>query len=265
MKTLHFVAGLPRAGSTLLEAILRQNPQFYASVQSPLFDVFRAALQALSNSDSSLFVGDTQRERVLHAIPEAFYCHVPGEQVVFDSHRGWCTLLPAIATVSPRSRVICCLRNPAWVLDSIERIVQANALRTSRIFGYETGNVYTRHDTLTAKQLLGPALRAVRQAWFSEYADRLIAIPYESLVERPRQVVEKLYQLLGEEPFPHDFKNIDYAETEFDDRIGLPGMHSVVGPIAKRSRDTILPPEIFRQHDSEFWVNGENPRKVIVL
>jgi hypothetical protein len=31
---IHFISGLPRSGSTLLAAILRQNPHFHATISS---------------------------------------------------------------------------------------------------------------------------------------------------------------------------------------------------------------------------------------
>ncbi|WP_442939260.1 sulfotransferase [Nostoc sp.] len=31
---IHFISGLPRSGSTLLGALLRQNPRFHASMSS---------------------------------------------------------------------------------------------------------------------------------------------------------------------------------------------------------------------------------------
>jgi sulfotransferase len=34
MKSYYFIFGLPRSGSTLLSAILRQNPDFYADIAS---------------------------------------------------------------------------------------------------------------------------------------------------------------------------------------------------------------------------------------
>ena len=34
--TIHFISGLPRAGSTLLSAILRQNSAFHAAMTSPV-------------------------------------------------------------------------------------------------------------------------------------------------------------------------------------------------------------------------------------
>ncbi|MEG4240263.1 sulfotransferase [Microcoleus sp. Pol14C6] len=32
----HFISGLPRSGSTLLAALLRQNPRFHAAMTSPV-------------------------------------------------------------------------------------------------------------------------------------------------------------------------------------------------------------------------------------
>jgi hypothetical protein len=35
-KGIHFISGLPRSGSTLLSALLRQNRRFHASMTSPV-------------------------------------------------------------------------------------------------------------------------------------------------------------------------------------------------------------------------------------
>jgi hypothetical protein len=37
---LHFISGLPRSGSTLLAALLRQNPRFSAGMSSPVYALF---------------------------------------------------------------------------------------------------------------------------------------------------------------------------------------------------------------------------------
>ena len=39
-QTFHFISGLPRAGSTLTAAILRQNPRFHAGMSSPVAVLF---------------------------------------------------------------------------------------------------------------------------------------------------------------------------------------------------------------------------------
>lgn len=42
--SIHFISGLPRCGSTLLAALLRQNPRFHAGMSGPLAGMFRALL-----------------------------------------------------------------------------------------------------------------------------------------------------------------------------------------------------------------------------
>ena len=44
----HFISGLPRSGSTLLSAILRQNPRFHAGVSSPVGAFFSSVLANVS-------------------------------------------------------------------------------------------------------------------------------------------------------------------------------------------------------------------------
>ena len=48
MTQFHFIAGLPRSGSTLLAAILRQNPAITASMSSPVGAIFSAMQKAIS-------------------------------------------------------------------------------------------------------------------------------------------------------------------------------------------------------------------------
>ena len=50
--------------------------------------------------------------------------HLNERQIVFDTNRSWCAMLPALAALYPSSRVICCVRNPAWILNSFESLVQ---------------------------------------------------------------------------------------------------------------------------------------------
>jgi sulfotransferase len=262
---IHFLAGLPRSGSTLLAAILRQNPAFHAAMSSSLAEVFLSALRTMSMSETSLFLSDAQRARILAAIVEAYYCDA-ADRTVIDTGRIWPSYISSLALLFPGSRIICCVRNPAWVVDSVERLVQRNSLLVSRMFGPEVNNVYARAEALVKSGFLGVALHALRQAWFGEHAGMLIAVQYDSLVANPGSVIGKLYDLLGEEDFSHDFRRVEYDEPEFDARLNMPGLHRVAGPVEVRERSTILPPELFGQFDGCFWnEHGQNPRGVMVL
>jgi len=52
-RTFHFISGLPRAGSTLTAAILRQNPRFHAGMSSPVASLFDNVIAQVSAGPSS--------------------------------------------------------------------------------------------------------------------------------------------------------------------------------------------------------------------
>lgn len=262
---LHLISGLPRSGSTLLAAILKQNDCCHAGIQSPLADMIGGLVRIMSNHESELFVSDSRRCRVLRSLVEAYYADFDGKGVAFDSSRTWSHMLPLVTTVMPTAWVFCCVRNPAWIVDSYERIVQRNALRSPRIFQPELGNVFSRAETLL-KTTLGGSLNGLKQAWFGCNTERLVLVRYDSLVSRPKKVIDAIYDLIGEASFTHDFNRVDHDEPEFDARLGMPGLHRVSGPVQARPRETILPPELFGRFDDEFWNGlGKNPRNVKVL
>jgi sulfotransferase len=265
---IHFICGLPRSGTTLLAPILRQNPRFSAGMQSPLYASFVGLIKSMSRgTDSAIFINDDQRKRVLKAVVDAFYGDHGDGTVVFDNCRGWTVVINCVAELFPNARLLCCLRNPSWILDSIERQVSKNCFQTSKIFDFAAGtDVYTRVEQLMTSQLLGPSLKGVRQAWFSNDAARLIGIRYESLVERPAETIREIYSLLGETWFEHDFNNVAYDEPEYDAGIGMPGLHSVRRHVELQKRETILPGDIFAQYDECFGeIPDHNPRGVVIL
>ena len=61
-KTYYFMAGLPRSGSTMLSAILNQNPRFYSGPSSPVTGTMVALEDHLANDE--LYLAYPKREQV---------------------------------------------------------------------------------------------------------------------------------------------------------------------------------------------------------
>ena len=59
MQHFHFISGLPRSGSTLLSAILLQNPRFHAGMTSPVGALFSGVLEQCSAGSEFGAVIDT--------------------------------------------------------------------------------------------------------------------------------------------------------------------------------------------------------------
>lgn len=66
---IHFISGLPRSGSTLLAAILRQNPRFHAGMSSPMGSLFMALQGAISRrNEASVFIDKSQKHELLKGL-----------------------------------------------------------------------------------------------------------------------------------------------------------------------------------------------------
>lgn len=255
---IHFISGLPRSGSTLLAALLRQNPRFHAGMTSPVGSFYQALLGELSGrNEFSVFVNPEQRRAVLSSVFEAYYRDIHPTKVVFDTNRLWCSKLAGLGQLFPEARVICCVRHMSWIVDSVERLIQRNPFELSKIFTYDTGGtVYSRAEGVaSATGFVGFAYNALKEAFFGAEAHRLILIQYDSLTQRPKETLHKLYAVLGEEPFAHDVDNVVYDEAaEFDIRIGTPGLHEIAPQICPSERQTVLPPDLFRRYEGDnFW------------
>jgi sulfotransferase len=262
-RKFHFISGLPRAGTTLLAAILNQNPRFRAGMTSPLADIMGVVMaEASSKNDFSFDVSDEQRVALLRGLVENFYSVQGHAQVIFDTSRLWCSRMQLLHTLFPEVKVIACVRQLAWVLDSMERLVQRQPVSVSKVFRFDTNTtVYSRVEALTdPRGMVGFAYQATKEAFYGRFAqDHLLMLTYESLVTDPASATRAVYQFLGEPWFEHDFDRIEYNADEFDARVGMPGLHSVRPKVEAVERQPTLPRDIFGRFANEaFWADPKN-------
>ena len=261
-RNFHFISGLPRSGSTLTAALLRQNPRFHAGMSSPVAGLFEGVIaQVSAGSELSTMVNQEQRQRILSGLFESYYADQQNP-VIFDTSRSWTANLPALMKLFPQAKLICTVRNVAWVMDSLERQFRENAFENTRLFNNagERSTVYTRVEAMAgANRLVGYPWHALREGCYSEFADRLVLVDYDLLVARPAGVMKLLYEFLGEEPFEHDFDAVEYDAPAFDAQLGLDGLHRVHKKVEPRPRQTILPPDLFERYSKlSFWQNLPN-------
>jgi len=267
----HFISGLPRSGSTLLSAILKQNPRFHAGMTSPLADMLSVLVAEMSSkNDFSVVVSDVQRAAVLDAVVHAFYGGFGGIAVAFDTSRVWCGQMPLLATLFPESKLIICVREIPWVLDSVERLVRKQPLNVNKIFRFNPHvNVFSRAEALTdPKGMVGFSFQTTKDAFYSDLAPgRVLLLTYESLTTTSKASMQAIYKFIDEPWFEHDFEHVEYNADEFDARLGLPGLHTVHKKVAKPDRVSILPLELFNRYVNEsFWLNPRNNiRKVPII
>jgi sulfotransferase len=253
---IHFISGLPRSGSTLLAALLTQNPRFHAGMSGPMGTLFAGLLGQMSGSNEfSVFLDETQKKAILKGVFENYYA-AQRDKVVFDTNRLWCSKMPALAELFPDARVIACVRQTAWIVDSIESLVRRNAFEMSKIFNFDAGGtVFSRAEGLSRGDgMVGFAMNALKEAYYGKHSGNLMILRYETLTSRPADAMKAVYAFIGEKPYGHDFNNVEFDAEEFDTRLGTPGLHRVGRQVKAVKRETILPPDIFRRYENDnFW------------
>jgi sulfotransferase len=254
----HFITGLPRSGSTLLSALLLQNSRFHAGMTSPVGSLVRGMLNQLgAGNEFSSVVTTEQRRRLTNGIFNSYYADQNDKAVVFDTNRMWSAHLPFLMDQFPGSKLIACVRNVAWIMDSLERRYRANPYEITRLFNDDTerNTVYSRVETLAqANRLVGYPWTALKEAFYGEHADSLLIVDYDLLAQAPEKVLPLIYQFIGEPVFDHNFSSVQYDAPEFDALLGMHGLHKVRSAVSFQERTSILPPDLFAKFaDLSFW------------
>lgn len=263
----HFITGLPRSGSTLLSAILRQNPVMTAGMTSPVGVITNALrIMMTQNAEIKALVDDEARARILRGIFDGYYSDHQDKQVIFDTNRGWTGRIAELLALFPQVRLIATVRDPAWVFDSIETIIRKNPMRQSSMIK-PGANIEARAEAMLGNEgLIGGPLGHLKEAVFGPDSHRLLLIDYRALCLAPDKALDAIYQFIGQDPFQHDFSAVEYEQETFDAALNTPGLHTVRGAVEYQERQTILPPTIFAKLSAQsFWTGDIQTRAARVV
>jgi sulfotransferase len=256
MKELFFISGLPRSGSTLLSAILRQNPDFYADISSPVQGLVASTINVITGSESNHLIDEQRRKHILRGLMQSYYDAVT-PKTVFDTSRGWTAKTSLLKELYPQTKIICCVRDLPWILDSFERIAAKNVLYNATLTDNEARQtVTTRCDALMDVKKEG---QVVKPYYFLEEGmllnpDMIMLMEYESLCKKPESVMREIYQFIGKPYFDHDFNNVEYENEVYDQSLNMKSLHTVRRKVTWKERPTILPRSVWEKYaNKEFW------------
>lgn len=228
-KKLHFLSGLPRSGSTVLAAILNQNPQTHVSTTSGL----GAALDALASAwhrEPLLEKNDLDRKKLANAMRgliNGYYDEVTDKPVVIDKARNW--PLPVVVSamsqvLEHKPRIIATVRSVPDCMASFVRVAKPTDLDDFVHNSGLAGHLKTSYQVLQAGYQVDP--------------ECFLFVEYEDLLADPRTQLNRIHDFLGLDPFEYDLERIDGSTVKEDDE----GLHGVVG-----LHD--IKPKLARQHN----------------
>lgn len=251
MKKLHAIAGLPRAGSTLLCQILNSNPRFHVTPTSATLDVLKTLRSQFSTNmafraQNRLGIYENFRQGMKGFVEGYFH----DAEVVFDKNRAWPANLKLIDAVmgNEDTKVIYCYRDPAEIVCSIEAQYQKTFLLENMDESAAPGAFATlerRISTYTAPEgLIGFPIESLKDALEMGYGDRILFIKYYDLTNNPKETIDMIHDFLGEEKYDYDFNNIKQSTWEFDGIYNYKFPHLIKeGEIKYKRADLTLEPK----------------------
>ena len=267
-KTVYFLAGLPRSGSTLLANILAQHPAMYVTPTSGIVDMLVNVRNHWNQNDAframERKLSEQVKGTVLRAMLQAYFSHVP-EPVCIDKNRYWAEFLEmAEVLVGGREhvKVIMTVRDLRDVLASFERLYR----KTSALgqLPQESGMALKFKTALGRAEIfiddgqpVGRAYNAIRDAVTRGWLDCMHFVDYEDLTRKPKQTLAGIYQFLGQPPHEHDFTNVRQVTFEDDFAYGFKDLHVIRQQVEPQAPQwpSVYDDAVFQ---SKVWKNIEN-------
>lgn len=260
MRPYYFISGLPRSGSTLLSSILKQNPNFYADISSPLEKIIDSSINLITFDDSNFTVTIDQRKNLLYGIFDGYYKNIESE-IIFDTSRNWTKRTSLLKSLFPYTKILCPVRDIISIMNSFELILSKNPFYANTLTENKN-NVYERCDDMMNKNngIIATALIFLQEG-HALNSEMIHFIEYEDLCREPEKIMKKIYNFLEKPYYQHDFDNVDYKNKNFDTFCNLKDLHTVRKKIEYNPQKYIIPPEIIKKYsefDMEIWKKSYN-------
>jgi sulfotransferase len=264
MRTHYFISGLPRAGSTLLCNILAQNPRFYVSKATSachdvLFNIRNQWDKLIEHQAEG--VDYEQLRRVMGAALDAY--HATDKNIIIDKGRGWLSLIEMVEFIkNAPCKIIVPVRDVAEILASFEMLWRKSTGQSQWAFEaadyFKAQTVEGRCDIWASQgQPVGLAYNRLKDAILRSKTSSLFFVEFDALTKDPTNMLRQIYTFLGEEPFSHNFTNIEQVTKEDDVNVHrIPGLHTIrptIAPMPKKAIEVLGPVLTQKYSNLELW------------
>ena len=234
MEKIFFQSSLPRAGSTLLQNILGQNPDFYVTPTSGVLELLFAARSNYTN-DNAFKAQDPELMKkgwlnFCRQGIEGFFNSITDKKYVVDKSRGWGIHYNFLNSFYPNPKIVCMVRDLRSVYASMEKNFRKNQDKDSGIVNWAE-----MKGTTTAKRVdhwaqtppIGIAVERLKQMIDEDIDKNILFIRFEDLTSNPESEFNKVYDFFGVDRYQHDFKNVEQLTQEDDTVHGIFGDHTI--------------------------------------
>jgi sulfotransferase len=250
MEKIFYQSSLPRAGSTVLQNILAQNPDIYATPTSGVLELIFAARANYTTSPEFKAQDKDVMKNAFQAFckegVEAFFNAITDKKYIIDKSRGWGIHRDFLQFVMDgEPRIICVVRDLRDIFASMEGNFRKHPDKQSDILEWSTGKGTTvpkRIDIWSQSPPVGLAIERLGEIIRMNYDSKLLFVKFEDLCLYPDQEMRRIYDYLEIPFYSHDFDNIQQVTKEDDEVYGAFGDHVIrtkLEPVRSRSKELL--------------------------
>ena len=256
---IFFQSSLPRAGSTLLQQIMGQNPDFYVTPTSGLVELLTITKQVYTQSDSIRAQDPKTMELAYKSFLKnamfGYFNGITDKPYVLDKNRGWISNKRFLNQFYPNPKIVYMVRDIRAIYTSLEKAFRKNPLKFTDVNNMV---LEQRINHWITNSFVAGTLERLKEGFNDQSVQNVFFIKYEEFVKDPKPIMENLYQYLELPYFEHNFDKIEQITEENDIIHGIYGDHKIKNKLMPVNPDweDIIGKEISDQiWDHYFWFN----------
>jgi sulfotransferase len=234
-KTIFFNSSLPRAGSTLFQNLIGQNPEFYVTPTSGLIELIFGAKNHYNNSqevraqDADLM--DKAFVNFCRDGMQGFFKPLTDKPFVLDKSRGWGIHYQLINLFQERPKIVCMVRDIRSIYSSMEKNFRKNPTKENHVQNPNElvgTTLNKRIDIWGGGAPVGISVDRLQDIIQQGLDSNILFIRYEDLMDNPEEEIRKFYNYV-ELPYydAHNFQTIEQITHENDVVHGIYGDHKL--------------------------------------
>jgi len=226
---IFFQSSMPRSGSTLLQNIIGQNPDFCVTGTDGSLELLFGARANFTSSPEFKAQDPELMSKAFKSFClgglEGYVGALSNKPYTMLKSRGWGVYRGFLDTFYPDPKIVCIVRNLKDVVCSYEKIYRKNQQKHDPIRNDADARGTTLHkrvdEWVHPTNTIGRALERIFEMIRLGYDDKILFVKFEDLCLYPETEMTRIYDYLGVPNYEHDFNNIQQITKEDDSVYGL--------------------------------------------
>lgn len=230
---IFFNSSMPRSGSTLMQNILGNNPDIYATPTSSLVDLLLNSKKIYTTAPAFKAQDEMQMKTAFLTYCrfglEGYFSGLTNKPYKIDKSRAWAINMAFLDKFYPNPKIICMVRDLRDIVASMEKNYRKNPHKWQGNPKAEpTGvTIGERVGIWLEKNPVGTTLKNLKEVIHQGFDKKILFVKFEDLCVNPKKEMKRVYDFFEIPYYDLDYSNIQQVTFEDDKFHGIYGDHKI--------------------------------------